>query len=211
MTKQEALRYFRKNVLPYIRSKDRTAIREAWNNLMDSMYHDGQISERSYQTWVGPSEGKTRQNPQPKKSSTRRARIDRKGTAKPRSRIVGRFPEGQCIGPFSTPPGGYEYRESKPQRKTGRDAAPNINRPVPPTAGCPVGTQAQTLILSKTFFNQREAESWIIRHDFRISKIDETTNSWRFRQQPPEWFEKRSFRTIRLRPGVQAVIGCPRD
>lgn len=155
MTKQEALRYFRKNVLPYIRSKDRTAIREAWNNLMDSMYHDGQISERSYQTWVGPPEG----NSQVKKS----------------------------------------------RRNPGRDLQSNIN------PGCPVGTQVQTLVLSKTFFNQREAKNWIGRHDFRISKIDETTNSWRFRQQPPEWFEKRSFRTIRLRPGVQAVIGCPLD
>lgn len=93
----------------------------------------------------------------------------------------------------------------KSRREPGRDPQPNIN-PV-----CPVGTEVQTVILSKNFFNQREAKSWIGRHDFRISKIDETANSWRFRQQPPDWFEKRSFRTIRLRPGVEAVIGCPLD
>lgn len=75
---------------------------------------------------------------------------------------------------------------------------------------CPIGTQTQTVILSKDLFNKREAGNWIREHDFRISKIDETTNSWRFRQQPPGWFEKGSFRTIRLRPGVTAVIGCPR-
>ena len=144
-------------------------------------------------------------DPQPKRGSMQRARIDRRGTAKPRSRIVGRFPEGQCIGPFSTPPGGYEYRESKPRRRTGRDPQPNIN-PV-----CPVGTQVQTLILSQQFFNQREAASWIRRHGFRLNKIDESKNFWRFRQQEPDEFEKDSFRTIRLRPGVEAVIGCPRN
>ena len=86
-----------------------------------------------------------------------------------------------------------------------RDPQPNIN-PV-----CPVGTQVQTLILSQQFFNQREASSWIRRHGFRLTKIDETANFWRFRQQNPDAFEKDSFRTIRLRPGVEAVIGCPRN
>ena len=86
-----------------------------------------------------------------------------------------------------------------------RDPQPNIN-PV-----CPVGTQVQTLILSQQFFNQREASSWIRRHGFRLTKIDESSNFWRFRQQDPNAFEKDSFRTIRLRPGVEAVIGCPRN
>ena len=94
-------------------------------------------------------------------------------------------------------------RQRNSRSKSGRDPQSNIN-PV-----CAVGTQVQTVILSKNFFNQREAKSWIGRNDFRISKIDETANSWRFRQQPPDWFEKQTFRTIRLRPGVQAVIGCP--
>ena len=95
---------------------------------------------------------------------------------------------------------GEQYRKSR----TRRDATPNIN-PV-----CPVGTQVQTVILSQQYFNQREATSWIRRQGFRVSKIDATTNSWRFRQQNPNEFDRDSFRTIRLRPGVTAVIGCPR-
>ena len=151
-------------------------------------------------------------DPKTTKGSARKARVDRKGTAKPRSRIVGRFPEGQCIGPFSTPPGGYEYRESKTRRPGSRrdlqlkDVTLASRGPV-----CPVGTQVQTLILSQQFFNQREASSWIRRHGFCLTKIDESANFWRFRQQNPDAFEKDSFRTIRLRPGVEAVIGCPRN
>lgn len=106
------------------------------------------------------------------------------------------------------------WRNNGWQEPTGRQRDPGSRRGLSKPQSntnllCPVGTQVQTLILSKNFFNQREAKNWISRHDFRISKIDETSESWRFRQQPPNWFEKESFRTIRLRSGVQAVIGCP--
>ena len=97
----------------------------------------------------------------------------------------------------------YKVKSRDLSRGT-RDPQPNIN-PV-----CPVGTQVQSVILSQQFFNQREAASWIRRNGFRLSKIDESANFWRFRQQPPSQFEEGTFRTIRLRPGVEAVIGCPR-
>ena len=98
---------------------------------------------------------------------------------------------------------GGTYRTIKRRVRIARDPQPNVN------SVCPVGTQVQTVILSQQFFSQREAESWIRRHGFRLSKIDESRNFWRFRQQPPTRFEEGSFRTIRLRPGVEAVIGCP--
>lgn len=215
MTKQEALRYFRENIQPYA-GNDPTSIRTAWNYWTDSLQKDGQITQRQYDTWLGPRTRKTRRDPQPKKGSRRKARIDRKGTAKPRSRIVGRFPEGQCIGPQSAPPGGYEYRESKPrrrQRDQSKSRRPGLRRDGPGPArrqpGCPTGTQVQSVILSQQFFSLREAEDWILSHDFRVSKIDESRNFWRFRQQPPTWFKKGTFRTIRLRPGVEAIVGCP--
>ena len=56
------------------------------------------------------------------KGSKRKARLDTKGTARPRSKIVGRFREGHVIGPMMSPPGGYEYR------KTGRDPKPKKER-----------------------------------------------------------------------------------
>ena len=47
------------------------------------------------------------------KGPKRKARLDTKGTAKPRSKIMGRFPEGNVIGPMMSAPGGYEYHGSK--------------------------------------------------------------------------------------------------
>ena len=95
-------------------------------------------------------------------------------------------------------------KASRPKRKGARrDAAPSGLKV------CPVGTQTQSLVLSKQFFTLKQAENWIQRHGFTLRKIEESRNNWRFRQHDPKRFEDESFRTIRLRPGVEAVIGCP--
>lgn len=96
---------------------------------------------------------------------------------------------------------GEQYRK----RSSSRDATPNRN-PV-----CPIGTEVQTLILSQQFFTEKQAASWMRRHGFHISKVDQTKNNWRFRQHEPSNFREGSFRTIRFRPGVEAVIGCPKN
>lgn len=74
---------------------------------------------------------------------------------------------------------------------------------------CGMSTEIQTLVLSQQLFNERQAIGWVKRHGFRVTKVDVTANNYRFRQHPPTNFEAGSFRTIRLRAGVQAVIGCP--
>ena len=206
MTKQEALRYFRENIQPYV-GTDQTAIRTAWNDWTDSLQKDGQITSRQYETWLGPTPRKTRDEYVLQgnyghgwedltaessiaeiRQRLREYRENEGGNYRTVKRRVRRDPQSK-----------------QGRRRTRRDPRPNIN-PV-----CPVGTQVQTLILSQQFFNQREAASWIRRHGFRLNKIDESKNFWRFRQQEPDEFEKDSFRTIRLRPGVEAVIGCPRN
>ena len=229
-------------------ARDRTAVRTAWNNWTDSLHRDGQITTRQYETWLGPSEGKTRSSRGlvPASPQSRRVYFTKgaawKGsgyrpgyyhvvaqTTKPGMNLVDEDRNSRsgelAYAIAKSLRGGAVWvlaKNTRPVRSgsrpgSRRDSQPNTpasrgprnSGPVAPQARCPVGTQVQSVILSKNFFNQREAKSWIGRNDFRISKIDETANSWRFRQQPPDWFEKRSFRTIRLRPGVQAVIGCP--
>jgi len=74
---------------------------------------------------------------------------------------------------------------------------------------CPVGTQVQTLLLDKSYFDARDARGWAKRHGFLASKIDITERHYRFRQAEPSAFEPQGFRTMKLRPGVQAVVGCP--
>ncbi len=69
----------------------------------------------------------------------------------------------------------------------------------------------QTLILSKEKFSKEEAIAWVESHDFHAEKIDETEDSYRFRQREPEEFDQESFRTITLTEGVQAVVGKIKD
>lgn len=59
LTKKQALETF-KSVLKENQEsynliiKDRTALREAWNNYTDSLCKDGMITERQYETWTNP-------------------------------------------------------------------------------------------------------------------------------------------------------------
>lgn len=70
------------------------------------------------------------------------------------------------------------------------------------------GTIVQTLILAKDAFKTAEdAKRWAADHGFEAAKIDETADSFRLRQREPAEFQDKSFRTIELTKGVQAVIG----
>ncbi|NBT35346.1 MAG: sigma-70 family RNA polymerase sigma factor [Betaproteobacteria bacterium] len=67
-------------------------------------------------------------------------------------------------------------------------------------------TSVQSLIFDNRFFEAADAVDWAVDHGFRADKIDETDNAYRLRQASPSLFSESSFRTISLRPGVQAVI-----
>jgi phage-related protein (TIGR01555 family) len=73
-------------------------------------------------------------------------------------------------------------------------------------------TSTQSVIVSKKVFPTAErARAWLKKHGFKTSKIDETEESFRFRQREPGEFKPGSFRTIELRTGVSAVIGRPKE
>lgn len=67
-------------------------------------------------------------------------------------------------------------------------------------------TTTHTLLFDKKKFSKQEALDWAKSHDFKYNTIRETENQWRVRQIPPEKFNQDSFRTIKLRDGVEAVI-----
>lgn len=70
----------------------------------------------------------------------------------------------------------------------------------------------QTLILSKEKFPAVEdARKWVVDHDFRADKYDETGDSWRFRQFDPSKCAEGSFRTIDVTDGVKAVVCRPAE
>lgn len=76
---------------------------------------------------------------------------------------------------------------------------------------CPEGTLIQTLIFSKDNFTKNEAQKWSDKHDFNTSYVDEKDKTYRIRQRHPDNFKDDSFRTIIIRKGVKAVIGCPKE
>lgn len=78
-------------------------------------------------------------------------------------------------------------------------------------AKLPKKTEVQSLAFCKRLFNPSQARAWAIGHGFRYAGIDETENQLRVRQRDPSEYQTGSFRTIELRPGVQAIIGRPLD
>ena len=64
----------------------------------------------------------------------------------------------------------------------------------------------QTLIFDKKLFNQYQAVEWLYDHGFDITKpVDETKNTYRYRQKPPKYFQV--MRTIKITDGIKAVVG----
>jgi len=72
-----------------------------------------------------------------------------------------------------------------------------------------VATSVQTLIFSKDKFTPKTAKKWAKNHNYKFGDVDITADSIRLRQQEPG--EMKGFRTIDIRPGVQAVIGKPKE
>ena len=66
----------------------------------------------------------------------------------------------------------------------------------------------QTLVLSKDIFKSvKDAKKWINDHNFKSGNVDETDDSYRFRQRSPDEFKLNSFRTINISRGVKGVVG----
>jgi hypothetical protein len=74
----------------------------------------------------------------------------------------------------------------------------------------PRATEVQTLLFDKSLFNAQGAKHWAKKHGFLYGSVDETESNFRLRQFSPTSAERGSFRTIRLRDGVQAVIAMPK-
>lgn len=73
------------------------------------------------------------------------------------------------------------------------------------------GLRVQTVVFDREAFpRSSSALSWARRHGMKAAKIHTTSGSHRVRQEPPTAFDKGSFRTIYFRPGIAAVVGCPK-
>lgn len=75
---------------------------------------------------------------------------------------------------------------------------------------CPKGMEIQTILFDKEYFTKRTANTWIKKHNYKNNKIDETEDYFRIRQKSPSNFEKHSYRTIEFKPGIKAIVACPK-
>lgn len=76
---------------------------------------------------------------------------------------------------------------------------------------CGRGLRVQSVMFDRSAFPRSStALKWARTHGMRAAKVDTTENFHRVRQESPRAFAAKSFRTIYFRPGIAAVVGCPR-
>lgn len=54
MTKLQAVKLFKMEILPFMDKCDKVAIRCAWNDWTDSLCKNGEITESQYNKWSNP-------------------------------------------------------------------------------------------------------------------------------------------------------------
>ena len=64
------------------------------------------------------------------------------------------------------------------------------------------GFEVQTVVFPKEKWTLARARAWLTEHDFKTDKVDETANSYRFRQQEPGQFQR--IRPVCLMPNGAA-------
>jgi len=69
--------------------------------------------------------------------------------------------------------------------------------------------KVQSILFDKNQISLQDAIDWVICHNDKIKKIDETQTEYRFRQISPEYLKRKGyteFRTKRLNDTVSLVI-----
>lgn len=74
---------------------------------------------------------------------------------------------------------------------------------------CKVGLQVQSVLIDRKLSSRKSAEKWLRLHGFKRT-LDVKPNTFRARQKSPKKFVKGMFRTITIKPGIKAVVGCPK-
>lgn len=67
----------------------------------------------------------------------------------------------------------------------------------------------QTIIFPKDKFSKRDAVAFLKRNNFKFEKVDETTQSLRFRQRPVGTGRKRTISLGDPKRGISAVVTFP--
>lgn len=66
-------------------------------------------------------------------------------------------------------------------------------------------SNVQSVIIDKRFYSFQQAVNYITQHGYKLKKVDETKNFYRFRQFSPKKFDK--YYVKDLKNNVKLVIG----
>lgn len=61
----------------------------------------------------------------------------------------------------------------------------------------------QSIIFDRNYWNITDAIKWLIKHKYKVAKIDITKNYYRFRQNKPN--NKKKYYTISLKNNVKLI------
>lgn len=64
----------------------------------------------------------------------------------------------------------------------------------------------QSVIIDKNKYSLIDAIIWILKNNFKVKKVDETENYWRFRQLEPNKLKDYNYKTIEKADGIKEII-----
>ena len=72
-------------------------------------------------------------------------------------------------------------------------------------SGLKQSSQVQSIVFDKSEFTIKEAKKWLKQHNYKVSKVDKTETTLRFRQEDPNNYTE--FRVKTLPGGIMLVLG----
>lgn len=69
--------------------------------------------------------------------------------------------------------------------------------------------KVQSILFDKNKISLEDASKWIIEHKYKIKKVDETKNLYRFRQITPSVLDKQGYkiyRNLKITPIITLVL-----
>jgi len=69
--------------------------------------------------------------------------------------------------------------------------------------------KVQSVVFKKPNFDLNKCVNWLVKNNFQIKKVDETKNTFRFRQIAPQLLRREgynNYKTVSIDPNIDLVI-----
>jgi hypothetical protein len=72
------------------------------------------------------------------------------------------------------------------------------------------GTKVQSVILAKNQWSKSDADKWVEKKKFKVKKVDETSNFYRYRQTEPKKSKNYRWKPFSEKKGIYSVVEVPK-